>query len=374
MNTNFLIIGAVIATAFALGLGLIIGHFGITKKTSGTSWKYNRLTRPADPKNYRTFIDSIEAANIEANLKNLTSRSHMAGLLEDLESAQVIEEQWKLDGLQVTQPKYNVLLSYPDDSELNRYFFSIMDDTYNDPANYASFGITADQVYDQKWYMPPRGVQRGPAFTSNGDFLTHISIDRYLRDDEVDAQWHGGLRNVTYRYGGELRDASDAWNLGSVDPTSGTATMLEVTRVLGQMYKNEFRPQRSSMFCSWGAEEYELTGSVEYVEAAQDFVTRSKSMDSKNLYKIRVYNDQVLQLERAFLNPLGQGRDYTDFKHIIYALAKGNPYAATGCPAVSDVIASGNSTEITNPIAVATYFVHGVLSVLKEVHNFFSSY
>ncbi|CAF4979465.1 unnamed protein product [Rotaria sp. Silwood1] len=268
-----------------------------------------------------------------------------------------------------------------------------MDDTYNDPANYASFGITADQVYDQKWYMPPRGVQRGPAFTSNGDFLTHISIDRYLRDDEVDAQWHGGLRNVTYRYGGELRDASDAWNLGSVDPTSGTATMLEVTRVLGQMYKNGFRPQRSSMFCSWGAEEYELTGSVEYVEqahrtmgidnlqqkdprvfdslrnaindygkAAQDFVTRSKSMDSKNLYKIRVYNDQVLQLERAFLNPLGQGRDYTDFKHIIYALAKGNPYAATGCPAVSDVIASGNSTEITNPIAVATYFVHDTQS------------
>ncbi|CAF1344379.1 unnamed protein product [Rotaria sp. Silwood1] len=169
MNTKFLRIGAVIATAFALGLGLIIDHFGITKKTSDTSWKCNRLTRPADPKNYRTFIDSIEAANIEANLKNLTSRSHTAGLLEDLESAQVIEEQWKLDGLQVTKPKYNVLLSYPDDS-----FSSIMDDTYNYPANYAPFGITADQVYDQKWYMSPSGVQRGSAFTSSGDSLTPI--------------------------------------------------------------------------------------------------------------------------------------------------------------------------------------------------------
>ncbi|CAF3612436.1 unnamed protein product [Rotaria sp. Silwood1] len=220
---------------------------------------------------------------------------------------------------------------------------------------------------DSASFLPKIPVQ--PIGYSEAEILL-----QYLQEDEVDAQWRGGLRNVTYRYGGELRDASDAWNLGSVDPTSGTATMLEVTRVLGQMYKNEFRPQRSSMFCSWGAEEYELTGSVEYVEAAQDFVTRSKSMDSKNLYKIRVYNDQVLQLERAFLNPLGQGRDYTDFKHIIYALAKGNPYAATGCPAVSDVIASGNSTEITNPIAVATYFVHGILSVLKEVHNFFSSY
>ena len=30
----------------------------------------------------------------------------------------------------------------------------------------------------------------------------------------------------------------DAWSLGAVDPTSGTATLLEITRVLGEMYKN----------------------------------------------------------------------------------------------------------------------------------------
>ncbi|CAF4979077.1 unnamed protein product, partial [Rotaria socialis] len=53
---------------------------------------------------------------------------------------------------------------------------------------------------------------------------------------------------------------------GSVDPTSGTATMLEITRVLGEMAKNGFRPRRTLMFCSWGAEEYGLIGSIEYVE------------------------------------------------------------------------------------------------------------
>jgi hypothetical protein len=31
-------------------------------------------------------------------------------------------------------------------------------------------------------------------------------------------------------------------------------------------------------------------------------------------YEIRFYNDQLLQLERAFLNPLGQGGDFTDLK------------------------------------------------------------
>jgi PA domain len=43
---------------------------------------------------------------------------------------------------------------------------------YNDPADYAPFGTSADQVYDQKWYMPPSGTQRGSTFMSNGDPLT----------------------------------------------------------------------------------------------------------------------------------------------------------------------------------------------------------
>jgi len=45
---------------------------------------------------------------------------------------------------------------------------------YNDPADYAPFGITPDKVYNQKWYMPPTGTQRGSAYTSNGDPLTPV--------------------------------------------------------------------------------------------------------------------------------------------------------------------------------------------------------
>jgi hypothetical protein len=52
--------------------------------------------------------------------RDLTSRPHIAGLPEDLDSAVVIEQRWKNDGLQVTKPKYNVLLSYPDDNNPNR--------------------------------------------------------------------------------------------------------------------------------------------------------------------------------------------------------------------------------------------------------------
>ena len=34
-------------------------------------------------------------------------------------------------------------------------------------------------------------------------------------------------------------------------------------------------------------------------------------------YAVRIYNDQLLQLERAFLNPLGQGGDLADMKYAV---------------------------------------------------------
>ena len=45
----------------------------------------------------------------------------MAGLQEDLDSAVVVENRWLADGLQVYKPRYNVLLSYPDDNIPNRF-------------------------------------------------------------------------------------------------------------------------------------------------------------------------------------------------------------------------------------------------------------
>lgn len=44
----------------------------------------------------------------------------MAGLPEDLDSAVVIENRWKQDGLTVFKPRYNVLLSYPNETYVNR--------------------------------------------------------------------------------------------------------------------------------------------------------------------------------------------------------------------------------------------------------------
>jgi hypothetical protein len=57
-------------------------------------------------------------------------------------------------------------------------------------------------------------------------------------------------------------------------------------------------------------------------------------------------------------------------RHIIYAPAKTNKYAASGFPSIGDAIAIGNSTEIEHQVAIATYFIRGALSTLKEFNNF----
>lgn len=92
-----------------------------------------------------------------------------------------------------------------------------------------------------------------------------------------------------------LGNHRDAWMFGAVDPTSGTAVMVELSRVFAQLVSEGtalssptlqlylllswkpdvggvllcivgWRPRRTIVFCSWGAEEFGLTGSYEYVE------------------------------------------------------------------------------------------------------------
>src|SRR5579859_6093718 len=61
-----------------------------------------------------------------------------------------------------------------------------------------------------------------------------------------------------------LGNHRDAWAFGAVDPSSGTAAMLELTRSLGQLLKQGIRPKRTLVICSWDGEEYALTGSTEW--------------------------------------------------------------------------------------------------------------
>ena len=67
-----------------------------------------------------------------------------------------------------------------------------------------------------------------------------------------------------------LGNHRDAWVYGAVDPSSGTASMLELTRNLGELLRQGIRPKRTLVICSWDGEEYALTGSTEWGEEFAD--------------------------------------------------------------------------------------------------------
>ena len=63
----------------------------------------------------------------------------------------------------------------------------------------------------------------------------------------------------------------DAWTYGAVDPNSGTTILLELSRVLNELkQKKIWNPKRSVLFLNWDAEEYGLTGSIEWVEVIRN--------------------------------------------------------------------------------------------------------
>ena len=98
------------------------------------------------------------------------------------------------------------------------------------------------------------------------DCIVKISTHNYLESKlspNVIGYIKGAIEPDRYVMLGNHRDA---WGFGAMDPSSGTALMMEVARILGAKLKSGWRPRRTIIFLSWGAEEFGLTGSREFVE------------------------------------------------------------------------------------------------------------
>lgn len=58
----------------------------------------------------------------------------------------------------------------------------------------------------------------------------------------------------------------DAWSFGAGDPNSGSMLVTEAARAFAEAAKRGVRPKRSILFAHWGAEEFGIIGSTEWVE------------------------------------------------------------------------------------------------------------
>lgn len=117
-----------------------------------------------------------------------------------------------------------------------------------------------------------------------------------------------------------LSNHHDAWVYGAVDPSSGTAAMLETARAFGRLLRRGFRPRRTIVFGSWDAEEYTLTGSTEWGEQFEDQLKRdavvclnvdaASSGPDFTLSAVPALIPAVIEAARAVPDPSGQGSVY----------------------------------------------------------------
>jgi len=80
--------------------------------------------------------------------------------------------------------------------------------------------------------------------------------------------------NVIARLPGRVADGGlvvvgchhDAWGFGAADPLAGTIVLMEAARECAMEAKAGRGPARETLFCAWGAEEFGIVGSTEWVE------------------------------------------------------------------------------------------------------------
>ncbi|KAL1835470.1 hypothetical protein VTJ49DRAFT_6670 [Mycothermus thermophilus] len=135
---------------------------------------------------------------------------------------------------------------------------------------------------------------------------------------------------------------------GAVDAHSGTAVMMELVRILGDLVARGWQPLRTIEFASWDGSEYNLIGSTEYVEQNEDAL-REDAVAYINLDRIATggtfraagspaFRTLLLQIlnrvadphynttlrDRWFkrkgeIEPLGMDSDYVAFQNIVGA-------------------------------------------------------
>lgn len=117
----------------------------------------------------------------------------------------------------------------------------------------------------------PRGWQGALPFTYHVGGAGKVKVHMLLNQDfKFRTLWDVIGRIPGTEYPNEWVIAGnhrDAWVFGAVDPSSGTAAMLEAVRGVGALLKQGWRPRRTMIFASWDGEEEGLIGSTEWVEA-----------------------------------------------------------------------------------------------------------
>ncbi|XP_063161983.1 N-acetylated-alpha-linked acidic dipeptidase 2-like isoform X3 [Candoia aspera] len=111
-----------------------------------------------------------------------------------------------------------------------------------------------------------------------------------------------------------------------------------------------------------------------FADVATDFHRRLSQLDMNNPIAVRSMNDQLMLLERAFIDPLGlPGKLF--YRHIIFAPSSHNKYAGMSFPGIYDALFDIDSRtdprkaweEVKRQISIAAFTVQAAAGTLEAV-------
>ncbi|XP_059042855.1 glutamate carboxypeptidase 2 isoform X2 [Mustela lutreola] len=111
-----------------------------------------------------------------------------------------------------------------------------------------------------------------------------------------------------------------------------------------------------------------------FTEIASKFNERLQDLDKNNPILLRIMNDQLMFLERAFIDPLGLP-DRPFYRHVIYAPSSHNKYAGESFPGIYDALFDIENRvnpfkawgEVKRQISIAAFTVQAAAGTLREV-------
>ncbi|NWJ09420.1 NALD2 dipeptidase, partial [Crypturellus undulatus] len=111
-----------------------------------------------------------------------------------------------------------------------------------------------------------------------------------------------------------------------------------------------------------------------FSNAAAEFHRRLEQTDTNDAVAVRIVNDQLMLIERAFIDPLGlPGRKF--YRHVVFAPSSHNKYAGESFPGIYDALFDieskadqrGAWEEVKRQISIAAFTVQAAAGTLKEV-------
>ena len=152
-----------------------------------------------------------------------------------------------------------------------------------------------------------------------------------------------------------LGNHRDAWHYGGVDPSSGSASMMDLARSLGALTRAGVRPKRSIVFASWDAEEFTLTSSTEWGEQfeamlrdkAVAYVNVDSSTSGSNFTAAAVpsLNQFIAQAAAVVTDPL-TGVSLVEAKRRSAGRQQGSLPNAEGVDLVNNRLGSGSDYTV----------------------------